>query len=242
MRWMAGQPIFHLPTTQHIFHLTIHIVSGKFTDDTDLLEFAGLGCINEFDLFGWECSWVQYVPEYDMPSDGQRVHLLKLLIDEGFGENVVISHDIHLKHQLVWQLPRQQGSWASYQIRKIAGCACAGNAVNVFTAFPVSDPDMHHGTCVTHVPWCMPGSLTSGFLWSQWRWKQSRHSRRMRNPQFYVSGKRPMGQTWGHVPCFSGIPIWPSSGALYFTLNTFLQPTVRFYMVPTNLVMHVFIV
>ena len=28
----------------------------------------------------------------------------------------------------------------------------------------VRDPDMHHGTCVTHVPWCMPGSLTSGFL------------------------------------------------------------------------------
>ena len=25
----------------------------------------------------------------------------------------------------------------------------------------VSDPDIHHGTCVTHVPWCMPGSLTS---------------------------------------------------------------------------------
>ena len=27
-----------------------------------------------------------------------------------------------------------------------------------------SDPDMHHGTCVTHVPWCMSGSLTSSFL------------------------------------------------------------------------------
>ena len=26
----------------------------------------------------------------------------------------------------------------------------------------VSDPDMHHGTCKRHVPWCMPGSLTSG--------------------------------------------------------------------------------
>ena len=24
----------------------------------------------------------------------------------------------------------------------------------------VSDPSMHHGTCVTHVPWCMSGSLT----------------------------------------------------------------------------------
>ena len=45
----------------------------------------------------------------------------------------------------------------------------------------VSDPDMHHGTCVTHVPWCMPGSLTSGFLWSQWQEKRFRHSRRMRN-------------------------------------------------------------
>ena len=58
--------------------------------------------------------------------------------------------------------------WASYQIRKIAGCACAGNAGNVpprrrFQRKPlVSDPGMHHGTCVTHVPGCMSGSLTCG--------------------------------------------------------------------------------
>ena len=26
----------------------------------------------------------------------------------------------------------------------------------------VCDPDMYHGMCVTHVPWCMPGSLTRG--------------------------------------------------------------------------------
>ena len=26
----------------------------------------------------------------------------------------------------------------------------------------VSDPDMHHGSCATHVPWCMSGSLTCG--------------------------------------------------------------------------------
>ena len=25
-----------------------------------------------------------------------------------------------------------------------------------------SDPGMHHGTCVTHVPWCMSGSLNRG--------------------------------------------------------------------------------
>ena len=50
----------------------------------------------------------------------------------------------------------------------------------------VSDRDMHYGMRVTHVPFCRPGSLTSGFLWSQWREKRPRHSRRMRNPQFYV--------------------------------------------------------
>ena len=59
-------------------------------------------------------------------------------------------------------------SWASYQIRIIAGCACAGNAGNVspHRRFQrkqlVSDPGMPHGTCVTHVPWCMSGSLTCG--------------------------------------------------------------------------------
>ena len=59
-------------------------------------------------------------------------------------------------------------SWASYQIREIAVCACAGNAGNVFPHRRfrrrplVSDPGMHHGTCVTHVPWCMSGSLTCG--------------------------------------------------------------------------------
>ena len=56
----------------------------------------------------------------------------------------------------------------------------------------VSDPNMHHGTCVTHVPWCIPGLIASGSLWSRWRGKCSGHFRRMRIPQFYVSGKGPI--------------------------------------------------
>ena len=72
--------------------------------------------------------------------------------------------------------------------------------------YRVSDPDMHHGTCMTHVPWCMPGSLTSGFLWSRWRVKRSRHSRCMCNTQFYVSGKRPMA-----YPFFRNINLPPTS-------------------------------
>ena len=54
----------------------------------------------------------------------------------------------------------------------------------------VSDPFMHHGTGVIHVPWCMPGSLTNGFLWRRWQEKRSPLSRRTSNPQFCVSGKR----------------------------------------------------
>ena len=57
-----------------------------------------------------------------------------------------------------------------------------------------SDPDMHHGTFSTYVLWRMPGSITSSFLWSQWWGKCSRHPWCMHNPQFYVSGKRPMAQ------------------------------------------------
>ena len=47
-----------------------------------------------------------------------------------------------------------------------------------------------------HVKWCMPGSLTSGCLWSQLRGKRSGHSRCMRNAQFCISGERSMA--WCH--------------------------------------------
>ena len=55
---------------------------------------------------------------------------------------------------------------------------------------------MHHGACLTHVPWCIPRSLNNG----QWWGNHSRHSRRMQNPLFYVSGKRPIGW-WLYLDC-----------------------------------------
>ena len=57
-----------------------------------------------------------------------------------------------------------QQPWASCQIRKIAGAHAPGMPGTFSLSPHVSDPDMHYGTCVTHVPGCMPGSLTSGFL------------------------------------------------------------------------------
>ena len=97
------------------------------------------------------------------------------------------------------------GPWAPYQIRKIVGCAYAGNAEDVFPTTAVSKPDMHHNTCVTRVTWCIPGSLTSGFLWSWWRGKRSR---RMRNPQICVSGKKPI------VVIFSLFFLWHTFAAV----------------------------
>ena len=81
----------------------------------------------------------------------------------------------------------------------------------------VSDPDMHHGTCVTDVSWCMLGSSTGGFLWSRWRGKRSRYSRRMRNPQFQVSGKRPISCTHVH---FGNGPFNPTAEG-YFMIQCY---------------------
>ena len=67
----------------------------------------------------------------------------------------------------------------------------------------VSDPDIHHGTCVTHGSWCMPGSLTSAFSWSRWWGNRSRHSRRMRNPPFTYLVRGPYTEnrelSWCHL-------------------------------------------
>ena len=50
----------------------------------------------------------------------------------------------------------------------------------------VSDPGMHHGTCVTHVPWCMSESLTRGAGENVPAFSAHAHT------QVDVSGKRPM--------------------------------------------------
>ena len=53
-------------------------------------------------------------------------------------------------------------------------------------------------TCITTRAWrtcrdaCRDRSLAV-FIWSRWQGKRSRHSRSMRNPPFYVSGKKLMG-------------------------------------------------
>ena len=43
----------------------------------------------------------QFNHTLDMLSDAQRIHRVKLLVDSGYADRVVIAQDIHLKHRLV---------------------------------------------------------------------------------------------------------------------------------------------
>ena len=85
-------------------------------------------------------------------------------------------------------------SWASHQMRKIAGCACAGNARNVFPATDFKENRwLVIPACITARDVCRNRSPTVAG-------KLSRHCRCMCNPQFYVSGKWPM--CWMPVTIF----------------------------------------
>ena len=100
-------------------------------------------------------------------------------------------YDTHVWLQIASILPVP---WASCRVCKIVGHICDAPGMSWTFSPPrrVFGPDMHYGTCVTHVSWCMPGSITSGFLWSRWRGKRSQHSMRMRNLQFRYLVRGPL--------------------------------------------------
>ena len=86
--------------------------------------------------------------------------------------------------------------WAMGQIRKIdtqnCGLRMRRECREPFPRHQLQRKPLvsDHGTCVTHVPWCMSGSVTR-----RWRGKRSRHSRRMRNMQFLYLARVPSGST-----------------------------------------------
>ncbi|KAF7245925.1 Phosphotriesterase-related protein [Varanus komodoensis] len=69
-------------------------------DKTKLLEFAQLGCYLEYDLFGTEFIFYHMNPDIDMPSDNERILRVRMLIDEGYEDKILIAHDIHTKNRL----------------------------------------------------------------------------------------------------------------------------------------------
>ena len=105
------------------------------------------------------------------------------------------------------------------------------HAPGMLARFPpptrVSDPDMHQGTCVTRVPWCMLGSLTSGFLWRPWRGKCSRHSQYMRNPQLTYLVRGPWETHWD-LALISYVVIGSVDGLCLFVAKIFPTLMLRY--------------
>uniref|UniRef100_A0A2P2I146 Phosphotriesterase-related protein n=2 Tax=Hirondellea gigas TaxID=1518452 RepID=A0A2P2I146_9CRUS len=66
----------------------------------ELEEFAALGSYLEYDLFGIETSHYQLNTAIDMPSDGQRIARIKHLVDAGYEDKILLSHDIHTRNRL----------------------------------------------------------------------------------------------------------------------------------------------
>ncbi|XP_022090354.1 phosphotriesterase-related protein-like [Acanthaster planci] len=77
-----------------------HLDTCFFTRE-GLLEFSELGTLLEFDFFGTEVAHCQYHPEIDSMNDGQRIQMIKSLVEEGMEDRVVISHDFHGRHQMM---------------------------------------------------------------------------------------------------------------------------------------------
>ena len=73
-----------------------HIDRTIFDQDT-LRRLADSGCVIEYDLFGHEHALYTPNPEVDQPNDAKRLDWIRFLIDEGFGAQIVVSHDIDNK-------------------------------------------------------------------------------------------------------------------------------------------------
>jgi len=65
-----------------------------------LLDIARQGVYLEFDLFGLETSFYPWSGVPELLSDAQRLNLVRGLIDAGFGDRILLSHDICTKHRL----------------------------------------------------------------------------------------------------------------------------------------------
>ena len=65
-----------------------------------LKDIAQSGCYMEYDLFGNESSFYPPNPDVDMPSDAQRMDVILWHFEQGFENQVLLSHDVATKHRL----------------------------------------------------------------------------------------------------------------------------------------------
>ena len=66
-----------------------------------LKELAETGCYLEYDVFGTDSNYYPVESELDMPGDAQRMDFIEMLTADGYGDRIVIAHDICTKDRTV---------------------------------------------------------------------------------------------------------------------------------------------
>jgi phosphotriesterase-related protein len=79
--------------------LILSHIDRTIFDDERLFRLADTGCVIELDLFGIETTYYP-LAAIDMPNDGQRLQMIRRLIERGHLDQVVISHDICYRTRL----------------------------------------------------------------------------------------------------------------------------------------------
>jgi phosphotriesterase-related protein len=68
----------------------------RVSDVQRMLDLARMGCYLEFDAFGWEEAYYP-LSTFVLPNDAQRVRYMQALMEYGFADQLLVSHDIDVK-------------------------------------------------------------------------------------------------------------------------------------------------
>ncbi|MBU2536541.1 MAG: hypothetical protein KKD83_10335 [Chloroflexi bacterium] len=84
-------------------------IDARVRDHEGRTQLLKKGCVLEYDLCGWEGHFPTYwtADDYmDLPNDTQRIHEIRRHIEEGYGNQIFMSHDICSKTRRV-----RYGGW-----------------------------------------------------------------------------------------------------------------------------------
>ena len=79
--------------------LIVSHIDRTFFETESALRLADTGCVLEYDFFGIESSYYPFA-EVDLPNDGQRLRMIRALIERGHLERIALSQDICTKTRL----------------------------------------------------------------------------------------------------------------------------------------------
>ena len=76
-------------------------LDGRLKKLDDFKELADKGCYIEWDMVGEERSYYEYDTDFNLPNDAMRMDQISALIADGYGEQILIAHDLGYKHKLM---------------------------------------------------------------------------------------------------------------------------------------------